>query len=191
MSPPGRSPALPAPTSDGSVVTPSALSCWPGRLRQPRQLSSLAWPSWSCGRSSARETIQTGSPGISTNASMRIRAAAIAASIGVLGAAMLVFGFRDGHQISRKPAAVVSQSAAPTADPIQANEIVNVIPQDAKRALVDPGYVAAAGASDIQPSEEVIGVAINGDARALPLATLNVHEIVDDVIGGQPVAVTW
>jgi hypothetical protein len=122
---------------------------------------------------------------------MRIRVAAIAASIGVLGAAMLVFGFRDSHQISRKPAAVVSQSAAPSADPIQANEIVNVIPQDAKRALVDPGYVAAAGASDIQPSEEVIGVVINGDARALPLATLNVHEIVDDVIGGQPVAVTW
>jgi hypothetical protein len=37
----------------------------------------------------------------------------------------------------------------------------------------------------------VIGVVINGDARAYPLSTLSAHEIVDDDIGGQPVAVTW
>lgn len=120
---------------------------------------------------------------------MPIRVAATAALIGVLGAAIVVAGFR--HQIVRKPLPAVTQPAAPSADPIRADEIVTVIPQDAKTALVSPTYLAAAQASDIQPSEEVIGVVIDGDARAFPLATLNVHEIVDDVIGGQPLAVTW
>ena len=122
---------------------------------------------------------------------MRVRVAAIAVLFGVFGAAMTVVGFRNGHQIVRQPVRAVAYPAAPSADPIRADEIVTVIPQDAKTALVDPAYLAAAQASDIQPSEEVIGVVIDGDARAFPLATLNVHEIVDDVIGGQPVAVTW
>ncbi len=119
---------------------------------------------------------------------MRIRAAN-AALISVLGAAIVVVGFR--HQIVPKPLPAVMQSAVPSADPIRADEIVSVIPRDAKTALVHPAYLAATQAFDIQPTEEVIGVVIDGDARAFPLATLNVHEIVDDVIGGQPVAVTW
>ncbi len=121
---------------------------------------------------------------------MRIRLAAAAVSVGIVGAALGVAGSRSGHQaVTRLPAVV--PSLVPRADPIRADEIVTVIPQDAKTALMGPAHLPAAEASDIQPSEEVIGVVINGDARAFPLATLNVHEIVDDVIGGQPVAVTW
>ena len=119
---------------------------------------------------------------------MRRRAAAI--PIGVLGLLALEVSW-DGHEIAQKPVLAVTQVVALSPDPILADEIVTVIPQDAKTALVSPDYMAAGQASDIQPSEEVIGVVINGDARAFPLATLNVHEIVDDVIGGQPVAVTW
>ncbi len=37
----------------------------------------------------------------------------------------------------------------------------------------------------------VIGVEINGDARAYPIRLLSLHEIVNDVIGEKPVAVTW
>ena len=40
-------------------------------------------------------------------------------------------------------------------------------------------------------SEIIIGVEINGDARAYPIRLLSLHEIVNDVIGGKPVAVTW
>ncbi len=122
---------------------------------------------------------------------MRIRVAATAALVGTFGAAMGVAGTRGSHQIVPRLLPAVVQSAVPSADPVRADEIVTVIPQDAKTALVGPAYLTAAEASDIQPSEEVIGVVINGDARAFPLATLNVHEIVDDVIGGQPVAITW
>jgi len=42
------------------------------------------------------------------------------------------------------------------------------------------------------PADElVIGVEINGQARAYPIRFLSLHEIVNDVIGGEPVAVTW
>ena len=39
--------------------------------------------------------------------------------------------------------------------------------------------------------EPVIGLSINGDARAYPLSILMFHEIVNDVVGGVPVAVTY
>ncbi len=39
--------------------------------------------------------------------------------------------------------------------------------------------------------EEIIGVEINGDARAYPIRLLSLHEIVNDVVGEKPVAVTW
>jgi uncharacterized protein DUF3179 len=87
--------------------------------------------------------------------------------------------------------AAVREHGAPALDPIRPNEIVSVLPQDAIPALIKPSYLAASQASDINPQEEVIGVVINGDARAYPLLTLNVHEIVDDDVGGQPIAVTW
>lgn len=122
---------------------------------------------------------------------MHFRVAALAALVGIVGAAAAVAGSRVGNEIMRSPLPSVVPSVAPSADPVRADEIVTVIPQDAKTALVGPAYLPPAEASDIQPREEVIGVVINGDARAFPLATLNVHEIVDDVIGGQPVAVTW
>ena len=37
----------------------------------------------------------------------------------------------------------------------------------------------------------VIGVNINGESRAYPIPYLSAHEIVNDVVGGQPIAATW
>ena len=39
--------------------------------------------------------------------------------------------------------------------------------------------------------EPVIGLILNGDARAYPLQVLMWHEIVNDVVGGIPVTVTY
>jgi hypothetical protein len=51
--------------------------------------------------------------------------------------------------------------------------------------MVEP---VAAGALD--PREPVIGLELDGEVRACPLRVLIRHEIVDDVLGGVPVAVT-
>jgi hypothetical protein len=50
--------------------------------------------------------------------------------------------------------------------------------------------VEAAGAW-LQPQSPVIALQIDGDARAYPLAILTWHEIVNDVVAGVPVAVTF
>ena len=43
----------------------------------------------------------------------------------------------------------------------------------------------------IIPSDRVIGVTINGESRAYPVRMLNLHELVNDTLGGVPIAVTW
>ncbi len=41
------------------------------------------------------------------------------------------------------------------------------------------------------PEDRVIGLVINGEARAYPLQLMNAHEIVHDELGGVPIAVTY
>jgi hypothetical protein len=54
-----------------------------------------------------------------------------------------------------------------------------------------PEFVPVSEAGDLSALEPVIGLSINGDARAYPLRILTWHEIVNDVVGGVPVAVTY
>ena len=70
--------------------------------------------------------------------------------------------------------------------------IITVLGKDAIPAILDPQFISAAEAvSQMQPSERVLGVSINGEHRAYPLNLLSRHEIVNDTVGGKPVAVTW
>ncbi len=64
-------------------------------------------------------------------------------------------------------------------------------PKDGIPSIDDPAFVAVSQAPDLAPTEPVIGLAIEGDARAYPLRVLTWHEIVNDVVGGVPVAVTY
>lgn len=41
------------------------------------------------------------------------------------------------------------------------------------------------------PEDRVIGVFIGGEARAYPLRLMRWHEVVNDVVGGEPIAVTY
>ena len=73
-----------------------------------------------------------------------------------------------------------------------ASKIVGLLPRDAIRAILDPRFISAEAAeSQMRDGELVIGVSINGDAGAYPIDMLSVHEIVNDVVGGEPIAVTW
>jgi hypothetical protein len=40
-------------------------------------------------------------------------------------------------------------------------------------------------------NDQVIGVSINGEARAYPVCILNWHEVADDLLGGEAIAVTY
>jgi hypothetical protein len=65
-------------------------------------------------------------------------------------------------------------------------------PKDGIPAIDAPRFVTPAQASDwLDPREPVIGVVHAGDARAYPLQILIWHEIVNDTVGGRPLAVTF
>jgi len=50
---------------------------------------------------------------------------------------------------------------------------------------------AVDGDLEWEDEELVVGVAINGEARAYPIRLLSLHEIVNDKVGGQAILVTW
>jgi uncharacterized protein DUF3179 len=73
-----------------------------------------------------------------------------------------------------------------------ARELVDVLPFDRIPAITAPRFESAAKAGDwLSGAEPVIALSVGVEARAYPLAIMLWHEIVDDVIGGVPVAVTY
>lgn len=67
--------------------------------------------------------------------------------------------------------------------------ISQLLSRDAIRPVYDPEFTSNPDA--YEDDELVMGVAINGDARAYPVGYLRIREMVNDVIGGTPVLVTY
>jgi len=75
---------------------------------------------------------------------------------------------------------------------IRLEEIVwGGVPVDGIPALDRPKMIAAGAADYLLDSDLVFGVEIEGDARAYPLRILGWHEMMNDVVGGQPVALAY
>jgi hypothetical protein len=55
----------------------------------------------------------------------------------------------------------------------------------------DPRTVSAARAHWLRSEDEVFGVVVGGQARAYPIAMIAYHHVVNDVIRGIPIAVTY
>ena len=64
-------------------------------------------------------------------------------------------------------------------------------PKDGIPALSDPELVDARDATYLQPTDRILGIEIDGIARAYPISILNWHEIVNDQINDQQFAVTF
>ncbi|MCF6190111.1 MAG: DUF3179 domain-containing protein [Cocleimonas sp.] len=64
-------------------------------------------------------------------------------------------------------------------------------PRDGIPSIDKPKFIVANKASYLKPHDRVIGVEINGKARAYPIRILNWHEIVNDNFYGTPIAVTY
>ncbi|MEZ5934582.1 MAG: DUF3179 domain-containing protein [Alphaproteobacteria bacterium] len=63
--------------------------------------------------------------------------------------------------------------------------------KDGIPALTQPKHLAAHDADYLTPDELVFGIDINGDIRAYPLRIMDWHEMVNDVVGGQPVSLAY
>jgi len=78
--------------------------------------------------------------------------------------------------------------------------VASGLPKDGQPAIDDPRVLSMADVDRrnrsphsrvIVSRDKVVGVEINGEARAYPIRVLNWHEVVNDVVGGVPVAVTF
>jgi hypothetical protein len=72
--------------------------------------------------------------------------------------------------------------------------------RDMVPVLDNPRHAAAAAIQEINAqqhgkylvsSDQVVGVQIDGASRAYPISVLNVHDIINDTLGGRPIAVTY
>ena len=97
---------------------------------------------------------------------------------------------RMGLESERIEAPSVDQ--APDGAPGLELEIVTLLPFDAIPAILEPEFVSVEVADEeLEDHNLVLGLSINDDHRAYSIPTLSAHEIVNDVVGGKPVAVTW
>ena len=64
-------------------------------------------------------------------------------------------------------------------------------PKDGIPALLEPRFIDAESATYLKGDDQVLGVYINGEAKAYPINILNWHEAVNDTAGGQPVVATF
>ncbi len=64
-------------------------------------------------------------------------------------------------------------------------------PRDKIPAILAPRFVPVGGAEHVGAQERVIVVEVGAEARAYPLRILDAHELVNDVLGGEPLLVTW
>ena len=64
------------------------------------------------------------------------------------------------------------------------------LPRDAISPIYTPKYVPAAEVKLIDEAL-VMGIEINGDARAMPVGLMRFREMVNGEIGGVPILATW
>jgi hypothetical protein len=86
--------------------------------------------------------------------------------------------------------ALLNGPPASAAD-LRPEEIVTVLPRDAIPAILSPSFDEGEKTSWLKGNDAVVGVEIAGDSRAYPVPILSRHEIVNDSVGGIPIAVTW
>ena len=93
-----------------------------------------------------------------------------------------------GRDITLAPTSLANLQAGEPRDV----SLYTLLPRDGIRSIDDPKFVSVAEAeADMANQEFVIGLIIDGDTRAYPINVLSRHEIVNDVVGEVPVAVTY
>lgn len=64
-------------------------------------------------------------------------------------------------------------------------------PKDGIPSIDQPKFWLAKDIEGLEADEPIIGLTVNGETKAYPIRILTWHEIINDVIGGVPVAVTY
>ena len=63
--------------------------------------------------------------------------------------------------------------------------------RDGIPAIDSPVFESASSATWLEAGERILGISLEGVSRAYPIAILNWHEVVNDVISGRPIVITY
>ena len=75
---------------------------------------------------------------------------------------------------------------------IAGDDVYKLLPVGGIPAIDDPEFVTGPEAdAQMQADEPVLGIVLNGQARAYSLWHLDAHEIVNDELAGTAIAATW
>jgi hypothetical protein len=98
---------------------------------------------------------------------------------------VIIFGPGSSNLYSQRKAAEVVHT-------ISGDPVYKLLPPNAIPAIMNPEYVTGEEAnSQMHAHEPVMGLVIDGQPMAYSTWQLDAHEIVNDVVGEVPIAVTW
>ena len=97
-----------------------------------------------------------------------------------------------GKAPAGEPPTATPVPADPNTVPEEEYRIVTLLAPDAIPSIDNPQFHSVSEADQEYDLDElVLGVEFDGDARAYPIGLLARHEIVNDTVGGLPLAVTY
>lgn len=124
----------------------------------------------------------------------RTPALLLTAALSALLLTALACGRPESPQVEQPDSAVGSETLLDSIlredDPTELSSFRQLLDRDEIAPIYTPQFVAA-GQSGLDPGELVIGVHLGGESRAYPIRYLRWREMVNDVVGGTPILVTW
>jgi hypothetical protein len=121
--------------------------------------------------------------------------AAVAVLVAILTASIVLTPQNEGPVVVLEAGDFVMSTAT-----VERELIVRGMPTDGVRTLVRPATISPQEIDRFNEeergkllvsSDRVIGISIGGDTRAYPLRLMRWHEVVNDVVGGEHIAVTY
>lgn len=104
---------------------------------------------------------------------------------------VLVAGVGVAWVLGSLPRLLASTPPATTSEEQEALvKMERLLGRDMIAPIYAPRFVAA-GQARLRGDELVLGVEINGEAKAYPITVLNSREMVNDTAGGVPILATW
>lgn len=101
---------------------------------------------------------------------------------------VLLAALSSGDMLTASP----QPATRPARTSIEGSDLVSLLPPDGIPAISNPQFVSVSeAASFLRNSDPILGVSAGGEAKAYGLWYLDQHEIVNDAIGGKPIAATW
>lgn len=134
-----------------------------------------------------------------------------ATTLGLIGGSIAALASREPSGRSEaeqavEPAARPPRSAAQVIEDLKASTAVwcsparraralaygeACVPWDSIPAIDQPQFIDPAEATSLTPADPVVALDLEGESRAYPVAILSYHEIVNDVVDGRPIVITF